>query len=593
MESYENEYIQDIDKHLNRVSIKPIEKLRREIISRYGKRSVSFGRKIFLQVDDLVVTLHVLFLPGAETRPPLIALESLKKYLIWPHVERDGVLCLLSEHDATLVNNQLEVLSFLIDEALQLITKCLIGNNREDFESEANTYWGHNDGGDFKDIFCLLDPETCTNSFIYFWAGHNSLVFGDDPEKLKNWVKNFLAHDGDIHIAQTIHLRLDRALIPSEYPRTGSALFQLITLNNLDLASNLENVLPENIEHFPALISAPTTQGQFIGAVVAEKQRQARKSSTSKVANGFRKGKVPQHVIRRSIFNKRKTILKTVHLVTRSWIHGRYHDPMVENLGDKTVVIIGCGSLGSFVTSTLAMSGISNIVLIDKDVLHAANISRHVLGSKHLLKSKALSLEHYIKQSLPHIESVTGIDKSIESLSIDELGMLFNSNLIISLMGDTSSELYLNKLLHKSELAPPVIYGWMEAFASAHHALYIQPKGACFKCGLDDYGKPIFHATSTSGEITLPTEPACGTSFMPYGSISVQNAASLVSEFALDILTNQDISGNHRIRIESTNTLKKNHIQKSEKWIRSVSDSKVTSLERMWDMNSSCDIDHE
>lgn len=593
MEMYEDDFENDVDEYLEKISKKSLEALTHGTLARYKNRNVLFGRKVFIQTGDQEFPLYILFPSGAGTHPPLISLESSKQFLIWPHVERDGVLCLLSEHDAILIDNPIEVLSFLLKEAQQLVIRCLSGNIREDFESEANTYWSHNDQGEFKSVFCLLDPETCTSSFIFFWAGYNFLIFGDDQSKLKSWIKKFLSLDDEIQLAQTIHLRLERAPIPSEYPRTGSNLFRLISHNDLDMASNLERVLPENIEHFPALISAPTNQGQFVGAVIAESTNSTKRRDHGNAMKGFRKGNVPQKVIRQSIFNQRKTILKTVHLVTRDWVHGRYKDPSINNLNDVTVVVVGCGSLGGFVANTLAMSGINKLVLIDKDLLNSANLSRHILNSKYLLHCKAASLKEYLNIKLPHIESIAPISKSIEALNSEELDLVLGSNLIVSLMGSTSSELFLNQLLKNSPSAPPALYGWMEPYATAHHALHIKPEGACFKCGLDKFGEPIFKATSTTNEFSLPTEPACGTSFMPYGSVSVQNAATLVSEFALDILTGQEITSNHRVRLESDNTLTKNHVQKSGEWTKSVSSGKVTYLERTWDKNNSCNLNHE
>ena len=47
---------------------------------------------------------------------------------------------------------------------------------------------------------------------------------------------------------------------------------------------------------------------------------------------------------------------------------------------NKKVVIIGLGSVGSFVANNLSKMGIAKLLLIDPDFLTVDNISRHYLG---------------------------------------------------------------------------------------------------------------------------------------------------------------------------------------------------------------------
>ena len=70
---------------------------------------------------------------------------------------------------------------------------------------------------------------------------------------------------------------------------------------------------------------------------------------------------------------------------------------------DKRCLLIGCGSVGSYVSKAIIDVGITdNITLLDNDFLEIENLARHLCGSDHLClrtsKSEALKLEllkHY------------------------------------------------------------------------------------------------------------------------------------------------------------------------------------------------------
>ncbi len=50
----------------------------------------------------------------------------------------------------------------------------------------------------------------------------------------------------------------------------------------------------------------------------------------------------------------------------------------IDTLESKTVVVAGCGGVGSFAIEALARSGVGRLVLIDKDVVEASNLNRQL-----------------------------------------------------------------------------------------------------------------------------------------------------------------------------------------------------------------------
>lgn len=76
-----------------------------------------------------------------------------------------------------------------------------------------------------------------------------------------------------------------------------------------------------------------------------------------------------------------------------------------ESLKTKTVAIVGCGSLGGYVSYMLAQSGIESATLVDPDIYTAENLYRHILPSYTLGESgsKVEKLKSYLLSEFPHI----------------------------------------------------------------------------------------------------------------------------------------------------------------------------------------------
>ena len=55
-------------------------------------------------------------------------------------------------------------------------------------------------------------------------------------------------------------------------------------------------------------------------------------------------------------------------------------DMAVKKLQTKTVMVVGCGAVGSFAIDALSRSGVGNIILVDFDVVEQSNINRQLFA---------------------------------------------------------------------------------------------------------------------------------------------------------------------------------------------------------------------
>ncbi len=76
-------------------------------------------------------------------------------------------------------------------------------------------------------------------------------------------------------------------------------------------------------------------------------------------------------------------------------------------LRGKKIGLVGCGSLGSKIATSLARSGVGNFVLVDDDIMKPGNLVRHDLDATSLGVYKADALEARLKSVTPHMNVST------------------------------------------------------------------------------------------------------------------------------------------------------------------------------------------
>ena len=89
-------------------------------------------------------------------------------------------------------------------------------------------------------------------------------------------------------------------------------------------------------------------------------------------------------------------------------------------LRERTVGIVGLGSGGSFAAVALAMSGVGRFILIDDDVLEAANVVRHAADRRYIGQAKAAAVADLIRQRNPDafVEAIHGrIENHLDRLA--------------------------------------------------------------------------------------------------------------------------------------------------------------------------------
>lgn len=202
--------------------------------------------------------------------------------------------------------------------------------------------------------------------------------------------------------------------------------------------------------------------------------------------------------------------------------------PKSRTLAGKKIVLVGCGTIGGYLSDMLVKAGAGTcggkLTLVDFDDLLPQNIGRHRLGFPDLLSNKAEAMAKELKRLAPGTE--------IHALPVDvrqaQLGKL---DLLIDATGEES----LGHWLCGRYRAPtPMLSVWIEGPGTAVRALLrTNASGACYRC--------LWHS-NRRGELrsTLDTLPnilagqGCEGLYVPFpASVSV-HAAGLGAEMTLD-----------------------------------------------------------
>jgi len=490
---------------------------------------------------------------------PRTSLVDRPEHLTWPHIEHDGILCLLPVMAEIDASDPVAVSLNLVSRSVRLVTELLEGSIIErDFREEFLTYWFYGaDGARAPSIVSLLRAEAPSRT-VACWRGDRGLVIvGEDDAQLGRWLRNRYGEPGKnktFHIERAAFIWREQPPVPSEYPRTGSDLLSSIASDgDVEALVAAASALPEELL---VVMGATGRGGNGLFAVTTTSARKSRSRAgriEKPLTRGFRdKTLTPQIAIART-YSSAPLLRSTVSRADALWVHGRGKDARSETLLGKICTVIGCGSVGSSVATRLAHAGVGQLNLVDFDKLAWSNIGRHELGAESIELNKAEELARRLRAGLPHLE-IEGFPIGAHTLISSKSNVLERSDLIVVATGSWQADGELNEWHLAGGRRNPMIYGWTESHACAGQAVTIAALGGCLRCGIEATGVPKFELTEWPDGATLE-EPSCGNHFQPYGAVELGAVVSLIAEASLDALLSPPDQSSHSLWLGSSDQL--------------------------------------
>lgn len=518
-------------------------------LAAYRGRDFTAGWRLPAEFPDRVRQLDLLIDEDFPFASPRIALVDAPSLGTFPHVEENGVLCLLSGESTVSSRMPVAVARTQLTEAYQLVADSVTGANRDDLLHEFLSYWNRvlTPGGvEFVSLVEARPPSR----LIRVWRGKNMYVLAEDERAILAWMRNRFGNEGTRATQVAALLWLDRPLYPDEYPKNSSDVWRLTAEHVEGGKAYLASLIEGAPEQALVLLGASSENGPCLAGVTVHPPRvEAFEGQTrNPLENGFRPGKLPLALRSRRFWQAARSVVRSeVERADAAWIHGRGQDLRQPRLARSTVIVIGCGSVGAPVARLLAMTGVGRLVLLDPQRLTWANTGRHPLGAKYVDEPKARSLAKELRESYPHL-TIEAHDERWQVVNRRDPNLLASSDLIVSATGDWGGESALDEWRRGlSERDVPVVYGWTEAHACVGHAVLLVGQETCFACGFDDVGVPRLRATLWEGGDTLRQEPACGATYQPYGAVELNHTVTLIAELALGALLDEVDGIPHRV----------------------------------------------
>ena len=503
--------------------------------------------------------------------PPRVAVSPAPPVLSWPNLEKGGLLCLLPESASVATNDPPAVVLSLLDDAQELVNANLAGDRQERFEDEFQSYWIR--WNNTKATMRLLCRPKGPSRWVSGWHGKHFTLFADNALTLQNWLRNRYGED----TAKKAQLQpvplvwLPRPPHPPEYPQNVSALMKLLRKFSIDQRMVEQLLLDEQASFKTVVLGFNSQHGAGFAGLRIHKPR-GQKRSGDPLIKGFRRR--PPDGVLLIRYGAGQIVGATATRFDASWIHGRDQNDDVATLVGKSLIVIGCGSLGSTVAELLAKAGVGKISLVDHDLMESENVGRHALGVSSVGQRKASEIAHSLAIRYPHL-TIDGQPETFERFIEDNLDQLQSADLVISATGNCCVESLLNAISCDSIIFPPVIYSWLEPNATAGHATVFFKAQGCIYCLMDDLGDMHLPATVWESKATVVPVPVCGGFFQPYGAIELTHIHALVADLALDVLLGHVKNSTHRVWLGPKKLLNRTGGMWNPAWIKHHGDPEV------------------
>ena len=209
------------------------------------------------------------------------------------------------------------------------------------------------------------------------------------------------------------------------------------------------------------------------------------------------------------------------------------------DLGRKSVLLVGCGSVGSELALKLGSAGVGRLTVCDPEAFSEENLYRHVLSVGDIGWSKAHALARDIALRYPWVD-VTAWRKRLEELRDGTLLQSFD--LVVVAIGSPTVERVFAEYCRQEASGLPVLNSWLEGYGIGGHAILAVPAAqGCWHCAYVDPATLARGLTSNlnflkPGQHVIRNHGGCGTQFLPYSGIAAGATATMAADLAARFL---------------------------------------------------------
>ncbi len=156
-----------------------------------------------------------------------------------------------------------------------------------------------------------------------------------------------------------------------------------------------------------------------------------------------------------------------------------------KRLGEVSVLVVGCGALGSMSSEHLARAGVGHITIIDRDIVEIENLQRQILFSEaDVGKTKAMAAQEHLKGINSEIE----VEGLVEDLNPrNAVAVIKDMDVVVDGTDNMETRYLINDVCVKDKI--PWVYGG--AVSTYGMSMNIVPEETpCLICAFPHIPKP-------------------------------------------------------------------------------------------------------
>ena len=478
-------------------------------------------------VSGEIVQLSIDLGQGFPKSFPIIRVIHSKRFI--PHSSSDGKLCLFDESSVMVKENMPEQLLLdSYDRAIEIL-KMDLTTQKEEVLREFFAYWGEQSRKDFILYTNLPTAEIHEYKEYTVIGNNNAFVVSSSIEESKILLEKhmgFNPSDTEKYKITCYRIRLRKSSLPKLDGGFTWKNIRNYILDNITSSQKrrFNQMLSEHcsIVNRMLILVIPSLYGDQYACIWMHRNRYKKKQ------------------VLRNISDCRIDAVTTIRIDPQYMlVRGGADNSILK----KSVLLIGCGSVGGFVAENLCQCGIGSLDILDKERLSTDNVHRHILGFNDAVTGQYKSdlLKQQLESRFPYvdIDSLSFADRTAEGF-IKDPNNLLNYDLIVSATGNPSLDLDINDALHGIEDPPPFVVCFNEPYGIGGHAVVVLKSGGCLRCLYSDpiSGElvPFQGSFVKEGQSFSKYISGCSSAFVEYSVLDSQQTAIMASRLILDVL---------------------------------------------------------
>jgi molybdopterin/thiamine biosynthesis adenylyltransferase len=190
-----------------------------------------------------------------------------------------------------------------------------------------------------------------------------------------------------------------------------------------------------------------------------------------------------------------------------------------KKLAGASVLIVGCGALGSVQSQLLVRAGVGRVRIVDRDVPELGNLHRQILFDEDDVKARSPKAD-VANRKLPRANSDVVVETRVMEVTADNIGdLVADVDLVLDATDNFETRYAINDAC--MDRKKPWIYGGVIA-TSGMSMTIIPGRGPCLRC--------LFPEPPPPGTVpTMDTEGVLSTAPVTVAALEVTEAIKLLT----------------------------------------------------------------